>query len=194
MIASLSGTVSEKILAATILDVGGVGYGLLLTSEDEVQLKIGETAKVYVYEHIRENSHDLYGFVKRDTMQLFEQLLEVNGVGPKMALALLNVGTGDSVRKAIADGDTKFLQSASGVGRRVAERVVVDLKDKVGLLASDNALDDILSREAMQKDEAIQALTSLGYSVSDASEALKNVDPNMTTEERIKQALKGTAE
>ena len=190
MIATLNGVVSEKLAGVLVLDVKGVGYGLFVTNEDFGGLALGDVAKVYVYEHIRENSHDLYGFKKLDIKYLFEQLLDVNGVGPKMALNILGVGTADAVRTAIASGDTKFIQVASGVGKRVAERVIVELKDKVGLVSSEGAT-DFLQGPAMQ-DEAVQALVTLGFSSHDATHALQKVDDKLPTEERIKQALKGT--
>src|SRR3989344_9165615 len=149
MIATLTGTVAEKLVGVLVLEVGGVGYGLLVTNEDFDKLDVGEETKVYVYEHIRENSHDLYGFCSLDSKSLFEQLLEVNGVGPKMALNILDVGSADALRAAIAAGDTKFIQAASGVGKRVAERVIVELKDKVGLVSSEGAT-DFLQGPAMQ--------------------------------------------
>ena len=188
MIATLTGTVAEKLVGVLVLEVGGVGYGLLVTNEDFDKLDVGEETKVYVYEHIRENSHDLYGFCSLDSKSLFEQLLEVNGVGPKMALNILDVGSADAVRAAIAAGDTKFIQAASGAGKRVAERVIVELKDKVGLVSSEGAT-DFLQGPAMQ-DEAVQALVALGFSAPDAAYALQKVDDKLPTEERIKQALK----
>jgi Holliday junction DNA helicase RuvA len=192
MIATLSGTVSEKIADTIVLDVKGVGYGLLMPAEDFNRLLPGDPAKLYVYEHIRENSHDLFGFTHLDTKVLFEKLLEVNGVGPKMALNMLSIGSVSQVLAAIAGGDVKFLQSASGVGKRVAERVVVDLKDKVGLPSE--AADALLMRPgANMQDEAVQALTALGYSNEDAAQALASVDKNLSTEERVKQALKGSS-
>ena len=142
-----------------------------------------------MHEHIRENSHDLYGFCSLDSKRLFEQLLEVNGVGPKMALNILGVGSADAVRTAIAAGDTKFIQAASGVGKRVAERVIVELKDKVGLVSSEGAT-DFLQGPAMQ-DEAVQALVALGFTPQDATIALQAVDEKLSTEDRIKHALKG---
>ncbi len=189
MIATLTGTISEKLSGVLVLEAGGVGYGLLVTSDDLAQLAVGKEAKLYVYEHIKENAHDLYGFQKVDTQRLFEQLLEVTGVGPKMALAILNLGNTDAVRSAIAAGDTKFIQAASGVGKRVAERVVVDLKDKVGLVSSEGAT-DFLQGPSMQ-DEAVQALVALGFSPQDASVALQQIDGKLPTEERVKKALKG---
>lgn len=191
MIAMLTGVVGEKLLDVVVLDVQGVGYGVYVTTEDFGRLNMGERAKVYIYEHIREVSHDLFGFLQLDTKRLFEQLLGVNGVGPKMALNVLSIGTTDEVRAAIASGDVKTIQKANGVGKRVAERIVVDLKDKVGLAGIDLAASGLLQgNHAMLKDEAAEALVALGYSSQDASLALQNIDPALPTEERIKLALK----
>lgn len=189
MITTLSGKVAEKLSEVVVLDIGGVGYGLYLTAEDYGHIKIGDDVKVYVYEHIRENSHDLFGFISQDTKALFEQLLGVNGVGPKMALNMLSIGTTKELKNAIAAGEVKFIQAANGVGKRVAERVVVDLKDKVGLISTTSE-SLFMSSETAQKDEAVQALVGLGYSVSDAVNALSEVDDKLSTEDRIKQALK----
>jgi Holliday junction DNA helicase RuvA len=193
MIATLNGTVSEKLADFVVLDVQGVGYGIYVSAEDHGRLQTSEQAKIYVYEHIREQAHDLFGFLSKDTQALFEQLLNVNGVGPKMALNVLSIGSTQDVRQAIASGNTKFIQQASGVGKRVAERVVVDLKDKVGLAAIDLEATGVLqSEEIALKDEAVEALVSLGYTTMDAAAALQKVDPQLPTEDRIKQALKGT--
>ena len=192
MIVTLSGTVSQKIADTVVMDVKGVGYGLLLPAEDFNRLLAGDPAKLYVYEHIRENAHDLYGFITLETKLLFEQLLDVNGVGPKMALSILSIGSVSQVLGAIAGGDVKLLQSANGVGKRVAERVVVELKDKVGLPS--DAADALLSRPGTNiKDEAVQALTALGYTAGDAAQALASVAKDLPTEERVKQALKGSS-
>jgi holliday junction DNA helicase RuvA len=193
MIATLSGLVAEKLEELVVVDVSGVGYGLLVPLEDFSLLTTGDRVRLYIYEHIRENSHDLYGFMKLDTKKLFEQLLDVTGVGPKMAISILGVGSAEKVRQAIASGDTKFIQAASGVGKRVAERVVVELKDKVGLVstASEEAL--FVSTSQAEKDEAIQGLMALGYSLPDAVSALSTIDKTLAVEERIKQALKGSA-
>jgi Holliday junction DNA helicase RuvA len=191
MIATLSGTIAEKLADTVVLDVGGVGYGLFVASEDHGQLHSGQTAKLYIYEHIREQAHDLFGFVRVDTKNLFEQLLSVNGVGPKMALNILSIGSSNDVRIAIAGGDVKYIQQASGVGKRVAERVVVELKDKVGLAGVDLAATGMLQGEAaLLQDEAVEALVVLGYTAQDASAALQKVNPKLSSEERIKAALK----
>ncbi len=190
MIVTLNGAVSEKLADMVVLEVHGVGYGLQVTAEDFGRLPVGGTTKLYVYEHIREQAYDLFGFVQLDTKKLFEQLLGVKNVGPKVALAVLDIGTAPAVRGAIAAGDVKLLQSAKGVGKRAAEQIVVELRDKVGLNASD-AAEGIVSRPGINtQDEAVEALISLGYSPQDAVAALKDIDPLLASEERIKLALK----
>jgi Holliday junction DNA helicase RuvA len=171
MIATLTGVIAEKTMDAVVLDVSGVGYGVLVTSEDYGRLGGGDLAKLYIYEHIREAAHDLYGFLHPETKELFELLL--------------------GVRQAIAGGDTKFIQRANGVGKRVAERIVVELKDKVGLVGVDLGEAGFLhSEHALSQDEAAEALITLGYSPQDAAKALNGVDKDLPTEERIKHALK----
>jgi Holliday junction DNA helicase RuvA len=190
MIATLSGTVSEKLDDQVILECGGVGYGLSVTVEDFGRLHTGEKAKLYVYEHVREQSFDLFGFVSVDTKRLFEQLLGVKNVGPKVALAVLDIGTAPAVRGAIAAGDVKLLQSAKGVGKRAAEQIVVELRDKVGLEAT-GAAEDIVGRPGVNaQDEAVEALVSLGFSPQDAMLALKDVDSLLSVEQRVTLALK----
>ncbi len=193
MITTLSGVVSEKLADVVVLDVQGVGYGVFVTAEDHGRLTTGEQAKVYIYEHVREQAHDLFGFLSRDTQALFEQLLGVNGVGPKMALNMLSIGSAQAVRQAIASGNVKFIQQANGVGKRVAERVVVDLNDKVGLASVDLDSTSVLqSEEHLLRDEAVEALVALGYTSADAAVALQKVDSKLPAEDRIKQALKGS--
>jgi Holliday junction DNA helicase RuvA len=194
MIATLQGIVSEKLADIVVLDVRGVGYGLLVPAEDYGRLVSGESTKLYIYEHIREQSHDLFGFLTRDTQALFQQLLDVNGVGPKMALNVLSIGSASEVRRAIAAGDVKFIQRANGVGKRVAERLVVELKDKVGLVGVDLETTGLLQSDTnLFQDEAVEALVALGYTPGDASQALATIDSTLPTEDRIKLALKGVA-
>jgi Holliday junction DNA helicase RuvA len=190
MITTLSGIISEKLLDVVVLDIRGIGYGVYMTLDDQGHVNTGQNAKLYIYEHIREQSHDLFGFLSLDTKSLFEQLLGVNGVGPKMALNVLSIGSSGEVRQAIASGDTKSIQRANGVGKRVAERIVVDLKDKVGLIGVDLQTTGLLQGSNMPiQDEAIEALIALGYSLADASVALQKIATDLPTEERIKQAL-----
>ncbi|MDO8335920.1 MAG: Holliday junction branch migration protein RuvA [Candidatus Saccharibacteria bacterium] len=191
MIATLTGVVSEKLEELVVIDVGGVGYGLFVCLEDYGKLTVGKDAKLYIYENVREQSYDLFGFTKIDTKKLFEQLLSVKNVGPKVSLAILDIGSSDNVRAAIASGDVKRLQTAKGVGKRAAEQIVVELRDKVGELVGANA-ENVVGRAGVnQTDEAAQALVALGYTEADALTALTNVDKNLPLEQRIKEALRG---
>lgn len=191
MIATLKGKISEKSSDTVIIDVNGVGYGLLVSAEDHGKLSIENEYKLYIYEHIREQSYDLFGFLSLDTKRFFEQLLSVNGVGPKMALNILSIGSPNAVRVAIATGDAKYITVANGVGKRVAERVIIELKNKVGLDSVDLEDTGILQGDmALMQDEAAQALVALGYEPADAAKALKGVDATLSTEKRIKAALK----
>jgi Holliday junction DNA helicase RuvA len=143
-----------------------------------------------IYENIKEDAHDLIGFRFKTTKHLFEQLLQVKNVGPKVALSILDIGTDEQVKAAIASGDVKFLQTAKGVGRRAAEQVVVELRDKVGVSVGAGA-DDIVHRGSLEsQDEAVQALVALGYNDADAQAALRGIDKDLALEERIRQALK----
>ena len=189
MIAYLDGEIKEKDMDNVIVEVGGVGYGVFVAAEDIAELAVDQQAKLYVYEHIREQAHDLFGFVSLDNKKLFEKLIGVNGVGPKMAMSMMSIGSADRLRQAISGGDVKYIQAASGVGKRVAERVVVDLKDKVGLLSSDSAIDFL---QGSADDEALQALVGLGFTNNEAAKALSGIDKNLSVEEKVKQALKGS--
>ncbi|HET8690361.1 MAG TPA: Holliday junction branch migration protein RuvA [Candidatus Saccharimonadales bacterium] len=190
MIATLTGKVTETGSGWLVLDVGGVGYQVFTTNDVLSKLHSGAEVKVYTHDHIREQSRDLFGFMEVSTRQLFEQLLGVKNVGPKAALAILDIGPAATVRQAIAGGDVKALTGAKGVGKRAAEQVIVELRDKVGSLSSAGA-DAIVGRPGVdEQDEAVQALISLGYSPQDAAAALAKVDKDLSTEEKVKQALK----
>jgi len=191
MIATITGKISEKIGELIVVEAAGVGYGVYVTAEDYSSLSIGSDGKLYIYDHLRENSHDLFGFTKLETKQLFEQLLSVNGVGPKMAISILNIDGTLDIRAAIAGGDIAIISKANGVGKRIAERIVVDLKDKVGLGSNDISSTGIFRGDNFYvSDEATQALISLGYSQADAVNAMKEVDKSLPTAEQIKIALK----
>ncbi len=193
MIAHVSGVVASKNLTSVVVDVGGVGYAVQVALGDLDQAKLGEKITFQTYHHVREQSQELFGFLDLSAKHLFEQLLRVKNVGPKVALSVLDTGSSDHVRTAIANGDVKFLQGAKGVGKRAAEQMVVELRDKVGLLVSDQA-EGIVGRSAPdQSDEALQALISLGYSEVDAQLALQNIEKTLPTEERIKLALRHNA-
>jgi len=190
MIAKLTGVAQDHEGPITTIDCSGVGYGVRVLMDEQAKMRLGESTSVYVYEHIKEDAHDLYGFVTKSRKDLFERLLSVNGVGPKAALAITNLGAEGQVRAAIAAGDTKYISSASGVGKKVAERVVVDLKNKVGLSAAQDATAFLQEASLADTDEALQALVGLGYSRDDAVSVLAKIDPKLPVEDRVKQALK----
>ena len=191
MIAILTGVVAEHIGGEVVLDVHGVGYGVVVTQSDAGVLRNGIEAKLYIYENIKEDAHTLFGFLKLEAKGLFEQLLSVKNVGPKVAMSVLDIGATNDVRTAIANGDVKRLQTAKGVGKRAAEQMVVELRDKVGAPVGSGA-EDIIGRAGVDsQDEAVMALVSLGYSDTDATLALHDIDATLPTEDRIRQALSG---
>ena len=133
MIAHIFGIVAEKFLGSIIIDVGGVGYEVSVASGDFDKVTLGQEVKFYTHHHIREQSQELFGFSSLAAKKLFQLLITVQGVGPKAALSILGLSDSENVRNAIANADSAFIQKASGVGKKTAERVVVDLSDKVGL-------------------------------------------------------------
>lgn len=188
MIAHVSGEVVEKTENALIIDVGGIGYELQVAAGDFESSQLGAHLKFYTHDHLRENSHELFGFSQLSAKRLFLLLTSVSGVGPKMALAILSLGDTEATRSAIALGDSAFVQRASGVGKRIAERITVDLKDKVG------APDVVFSTTGVPQttsagDDAMDALLALGYTMQQANQALTKIDPTLDAPLRIKQAL-----
>jgi len=191
MIAHISGIVVDKSATSLVVDVAGVGYEIQATLSDIEKVPKSEKVVFYTHHHIREQSQELFGFLDKSALSLFRQLISVKNVGPKVALAILEIGPSEAVKVSIAGGDVKFLQTAKGVGKRAAEQIIVELRDKVGFTAS-NMAEDLVGRSGVnQADEALQALVALGYSEIDAQRSLKNVDTTLSIEERIKQALRG---
>ncbi|MFV0556714.1 MAG: Holliday junction branch migration protein RuvA [Lactovum sp.] len=188
MIARLKGEVVEHDASMVVVECGGVGYNVLVPVDEQSHLPVGSKAELFIAEHIKEDAHDLFGFAVKSRKLLFDLLTSVNGIGPKAAMAILNIGSEGQVRSAIASGDTKFITTAKGVGKKVAERAVVDLKNKVGLEASDSATDFL--GDAPVTDEAVEALVALGYTPQDATEVLRGVDAKLPTDERIKLVLR----
>ena len=191
MIAHLSGKVAEKFGAGSIvIDVHGVGYEVSVSAGDFEAVALGQDAKFYTYHHVREQTEELFGFSSLAAKKLFEMLITVQGVGPKAALAILSLGDAEQVRNAIANADSAFVQKAAGVGKKTAERVVVDLSDKVGLPAHYGRADTPVQTELNTSDEALEALMALGYTLADATKALENIDVNLPTAQRVTEALK----
>lgn len=191
MIAHLRGTVSEKFEGTVIIDVHGVGYEVAVAAHDFDALQLDDTAKIYTYHHVREQAEELFGFSSLMAKKLFELLISVQSVGPKAALAVLSLGSAEAVRNAIATSDIAYVQQASGVGKKTAERVVVDLRDKVGAPSAygrvDSGSEPVV---AAAEDEALEALMALGYTLADATKALSGIDTALSTSDRVTQALR----
>ena len=191
MIAHLFGTIAEKFDAGSIvIDVCGVGYEVSVSAGDFEAVALGQDAKFYTYHHVREQAEELFGFSSLAAKKLFEMLITVQGVGPKAALAIISLGDAEHVRNAIANADSAFVQKAAGVGKKTAERVVVDLSDKVGLPTHYGRADTPVQVELNTSDEALEALMALGYTLADATKALENIDVNLPTAQRVTEALK----
>ena len=188
MIAHVSGIVAEKFANSVIVDVHDIGYEVQVPTGDFDRALLGEPIKFYTYHHIREQSQELFGFSSLSAKKLFELLITVQGVGPKAALAILSLGSGEIVRNAIANSDSGFITKAGGVGKKTAERVVVDLSDKVGLAVNMAHASGSIATPA--GDEALEALMALGYSLNDAMAALEAVSADLPTAQRVTFALK----
>lgn len=191
MIAHVSGIVAEKFGNAVIVDVAGIGYEVQVSLSDYEAALLNEPLKLFTYHHIREQSQDLFGFSSLAAKKLFELLISVQGVGPKAALAILSLGDAETVRNAIANEDSTFIAKASGVGKKTAERVIVDLTDKVGIAIAYASGDTQLPAQSIeQNDEALEALMALGYTLADASKALEGISTDLPTAARVTEALK----
>ena len=192
MIAHLVGKIEEKFGSnGIILDVNGVGYEVMVPAPDFERVDLGETQKFFTYHQVRENAEELYGFSSLTAKKMFELLISVQGVGPKAGINILSLAEAEEVRNAIANADTAFISKASGVGKKSAERVIVDLKDKVGIPSRYGATEVRGGAKAeAEPDEALDALIALGFTLKEASSALEKIDKSLSVEERIKLALK----
>ena len=190
MIAHLRGKIEEKFNNSLILDVNGVGYEIMVPMPDFEAVNLGEERKFYTYHQVRENAEELYGFSSLAAKKIFELLISVQGVGPRAAIAILSLAEAEEVRNAIANADTAFISKASGVGKKSAERVIVDLRDKVGIPSRYGATEARIAKPSFENDEALDALIALGFNLKEATAALEKVDVNLPIEERVKLALK----
>lgn len=192
----VNGTVAEIGPNLAVIDCGGVGYACATTNYTLAQLKRGEQAKLYTYLHVREEIFDLYGFSTQAELSSFKMLLGVSGVGPKAALAILSSGTPDQLALSIVTGDEKSLTGVPGIGKKIAQRIILELKDKLakeqtGFDARMGTLSPIPAGGKTQ--EAASALAVLGYSSQEISAALKGVDAALPVEEMIRIVLKKMA-
>ena len=186
MIGHLKGTLIHQDLKSIILDVSGVGYKIH-TNTAVLNNKTGEVLEFWTYLAVRENALDLYGFEKKEELDFFELLLTVSGIGPKSALGILSVATIETLKKAIATGDTSYLNKVSGIGKKTAEKIVIELRDKLHAHKGEGESSNLLRGES----DVVEALKTLGYSQNEARDALKKVPNNIEgTNARIKEALK----
>ena len=196
----LDGTVAEILPGLAVIDCGGVGYACLTTNHTLSQLRKGEWSKLYTYLNVGESVFDLYGFASSKELESFRMLLGVSGVGPKAALAILSACTPEALALAVVSGDEKALTAAPGVGKKIAQRIILELKDKLARESAATGLDfsggnaGKASAFTSKAGEAAAALAVLGYSSQEAAAALKGLDTDaLSLEELIRQALKRMA-
>ena len=188
----ISGTVTVLEPTLAVIDCGGVGYGCRVTAYTAGQLKINSNARLYITESIREDAFDLFGFISKEEQRCFELLTSVTGVGPKAAMSILSAGP-QNVTLAVMTGDEKLLTAAPGVGKKLAQRIILELKDKVGGGVAELDFSGPVTVAPVEKGNkfmAHAALQELGYSPAEIHAALKDVDPNATTEEMVRHALR----
>ena len=189
----LDGTVAHVELFLAVIDCGGVGYACKTTNTTLAQLKKGQRGRLYTYLNVGEDVFDLYGFATQGELGSFRQLLGVSGVGPKAALAILSSTTPEGLAAAVVTGDEKLLTAAPGVGKKIAQRILLELKDKLASEQSDGAFAPAASAPAGggKAVEAARALAVLGYSQPDVAAALKGLDVEaLPLEELVRQALR----
>lgn len=187
MIGFLSGKLLEADLSTIIIDVSGVGY-LVHPSASVIgkNLSAGDKIDLPIFTHVREDQITLFGFSSRLELELFKQLLTVSGVGPKSALAIVGSGTVSAIKSAISNADVDFFQSVPGIGKKTAQRIIIDLKSKIGEAKEL----DLSSVEIKQRKDLLSALKTMGITADEAKEAIKNVDANLPLQEQIRLALK----
>ena len=182
MIGHLTGKIIHADLKSVILDVSGVGYKIN-TNTAILPRQTEENISFWTYLAVRENALDLYGFQTREELDFFELLISVSGIGPKSGLGILSIASIPNLRRAVSTGDTSHLTKVSGIGKKMAEKIVLELKDKIDSL---DIGDDSLSGDI----DALEALKSLGYGEREAREALKKVGEEKNTGEKVKKAMK----
>lgn len=183
MIGSIRGKVTLKTEKYILVETGGIGYKVSVSTDTISKTnKIDGEIFLFIHTHVREDAFDLYGFLTHEELEFFEMLIGVSGIGPRGALAILGISSIETLSKAISTGDTSYLTKISGIGRKTAEKIVIELRDKVGKESAGASLQGEL--------DALEALKALGYSQNEAREALKKVSPDLDINKKIKEALK----
>ena len=184
MIGHVKGTVARRFDLGVVVDVAGVGYVVATTADTISRYPLGSEVMLFTYTHVTEQALDLYGFMSEGELQMYKMLLSVSGVGPKTALQMMNVGSVEGITTAVMRGDVVFLTKVPGIGKKTAERVIVELKDKVGGVG---VVTEQLGGDVMF---VLDALMSMGYREHEAREAVKHLDPQgKSAEQLIKEAL-----
>lgn len=183
MIASLKGIVTEIGLKYAIIEVSGIGYLVHTTNNTLSSIRLDNEQFLFTYQAVRENAIDLYGFLSKEELEFFKLLITISGVGPKSALAILDSASIETLREGIQSGDASYLTKVSGIGKKSAGKIIVELRDKIGALETS-------STNTTGSSDAIEALTSLGYSERDAREVVQKIDRTLSAEEMVKEALK----
>lgn len=187
MITHLTGTVIDKEERALVIDVHGVGYKVFATAATVEKAREGAEASLWTHLAVREDAQSLFGFPTKDELSFFELLISISGIGPKTALGILNVSSVANIRKAVSTGDTSHLTKVSGVGKKIADKIVLELKGKFGAESEGDTAGISLRDEV----DALEALKAIGFGHKEARDALKEVDQSITnTGERVKKALK----
>lgn len=199
MIAYVNGIVDDIAEDNAVIDVNGIGYNVRISADTAARLPgIGEPVKLYTYTNVREDAVQLFGFLAKNDLEIFKKCITVNGIGPKGALAILSVLDADSLRFAILSGDVKAISKAPGVGARTAERLILELKDKIKVEDTsigreiNNGAMDVAVGDSPQKKEAVEALVSLGYGHAEAVKAVNAIEDieSMDSGAVLKAALK----
>ncbi len=190
MLYYVSGTVTILEPGLAVIDCGGVGYGCRVTSYTAAQLKLNHPARLFVTESIREDAFDLYGFSSKEEQRCYSLLTSVTGVGPKAAMAILSAGGPQNFTLAVMTGDEKLLTSAPGVGKKSAQRIILELKDKIGGGSMELDFSGPTVPSGTPASLASAALQELGYGSAEIAQALKGVSPDATTEEMVRYALR----
>ncbi len=189
MISYLNGKIKNKRQSYIIIEVNNVGYQVFVNSIMYADFDIGQDVEVYTHQHVREDSLDLYGFKSLEDLEMFELLLSISGIGPKSALGVLAVASVNDIKNSISRGDSHLLTKVSGIGKKTAERVVLELREKVGQIIDNK---QIIENGGLASGDEIDALMALGYSMQQSRDALRGVDAKIKDSgERIKGALKG---
>jgi len=183
MIGHIKGKVLETNHERVIVEMSGIGYIIFATHDTLSKISKSKEAELWTHLAVRENSMDLYGFLDREELELFEMLLSVSGIGPKSALGILSIATVETLKSAVSEENSSYLTKVSGIGRKTAQKIVIELKDKIG--------ESLEGGSIKGEEDTLEALVAMGYSLSEARDALKEVPREIeSSNERLREALK----